>query len=346
MSEIDVRPLELADTAAADALILAHPRSSFFHRSRWSRVVERVFRHVPCHLGAWRGEELVGVLPLMESRGLLGGKNLLSVPYGVYGGPVGADEVVEHRLVAAAVRMADVAGVRHLELRYQYDPGPDLLGTQLYWTFLRDLPDDPAEVLKRMPKKARADARKARDTHGLELATGNWYVEDLYRLFVANKHSLGSPAMPPELFRVLIEEFGDELSVHLVRRDREPLAAVMAFHDRETLVAYYSGTAPGADRAFKASNFMYLALQEWAVERGFRVFDFGRSRADAGAFQFKKHQGFEPQPLFYRYHLVRDRRLPSFNPSNPKTAVLREGWKRLPNWLVPPLSRRLSRHLP
>ena len=35
-------------------------------------------------------------------------------------------------------------------------------------------------------------------------------------------------------------------------------------------------TMPGADRKLSASNFMYMALREWAVEKGFRRFDFGR----------------------------------------------------------------------
>ena len=120
----------------------------------------------------------------------------------------------------------------------------------------------------------------------------------------------------------------------------------MSFCFRDELLAYYSGTAPGADREFSASNFMYLALQEWAVRQGFSRFDFGRSRKDAGAFRFKQHQGFEPADLHYVYRLVRDRELPSLNPSNPKTRVLQENWRRLPAGLARRLSGPLARFLP
>jgi hypothetical protein len=197
-----------------------------------------------------------------------------------------------------------------------------------------------------MPKKARAEARKARTKFGLEMGEGEWYADDLARLFLENKHGLGSPSLPPRHFRALLESFPGEVFVHLVRRERMPLAAVMSLAFRDTLIAYYAGTAVGADRSFKASNFMYLALQEWAVRRGFRVFDFCRSRADSGAFAFKCHQGFEPRQLHYRYHLVRARRVPSFTPSNPKTQVLRATWARLPRWLVRRASNRLARYLP
>ena len=91
---------------------------------------------------------------------------------------------------------------------------------------------------------------------------------------------------------------------------------------------------------------MYLALQEWAVARGFKRFDFCRSRVDSGAYEFKRHQGFEPTQLHYRFHLVRHRHTPTFTPSNPRTAVLRSLWSRLPLWAARSLSERLARYLP
>src|SRR6185503_9718662 len=144
------------------------------------------------------------------------------------------------------------------------------------------------------------------------------YLDDLQRMFLANKHALGSPGLPGAHFRAILEQFERSVFVHLVRAGEKPLSAVMSFAHGDTLIAYYAGTQPGADRAFSASNFMYMALQEWAVERGF--------------------QGFEPRPLQYRYRLVRNRRPPSFNPSNPRTAILRNAWSRLPLWLAGALS--------
>lgn len=346
LGALEIRQSTPADDVRRDAFTTRHPKGTFFHQSGWGRVVAQVFGHPSVDLLAFREDELVGVLPLVMIRGLFGRKNLVSVPYGVYGGPLATDSEAEQALVAQAVRMADENRVGHLELRYLQDPGPELVGNELYWTFIRDLPEDPEEVLGRMPKKARAEARKARTRHGLELSEGVWYVDDLYRLFLRNKHALGSPALPPTMFQALLREFPGMVFVHLVRRDRDPLAAVMSFSWRDTLIAYYSGTVIGADRAYSASNFMYLALQEWAVRHGYRRFDFCRSRREAGAFKFKVHQGFEPQPLHYRYHLVQDRKVPSFNPSNPRTRVLQEAWKKLPLWLVRGVSNPLSRYLP
>ncbi|MCZ6598580.1 MAG: FemAB family PEP-CTERM system-associated protein [Planctomycetota bacterium] len=343
---VEVRPAAPADDERRDAFVIAHPDGSFFHRSAWRRVVERSFGHESRELHAWRGDELVGVLPLMLCRSVFSRRNLVSIPYAVYGGPVASDSDAEHALVETAVRLADTGRVGHLELRYRRDPGPDLIGSELYWTFVRDLPEKEEDVLASMPKKARAEARKARERHGLELSEGAWYVDDLYRFFARNKHGLGSPALPALHFQELLHQYGKDVRVHLVRRNREPLAAVMSFLDGDTLIAYYAGTDPGADGLYSASNFMYLALQEWAVRHGLKRFDFSRSRRDSGAFRFKKNQGLEPTPLHYRYHLVHGRRIPSFNPSNPRMRFLQELWIRMPSWFVRRLSNRLAAYLP
>ena len=345
-SDFEVRPGTPDHDLARDAFVRSHEHGSLFHLVAWERAVHSVFGNQQRDLLAFEGEELIGVLPLMYTPGFLGGKNLISVPYGVYGGPLGRDAEVEQALLTEATSIADREQIGHLELRYAWDPGSEMAGSSLYHTFIKDLPEKVEGVLAGMPKKARAAARKARKNHGLQLSEGVWYVEDLYRMFARNKHGLGSPSLPKKMFEAMVREFRGNVYIHMVRKGSEPLAAVMSFAYGDTLTAYYSGTEQDADRNYSASNFMYLALQEWAVERGFRVFDFGRSRVDSGAYKFKVHQGFEGRQLNYRYHLVRHRATPSFTPSNPKTQVMQSIWRQLPVWFVRRLSDVVSPYLP
>ena len=67
-----------------------------------------------------------------------------------------------------------------------------------------------------------------------------------------------------------------------------------------------------------------------ACERGYRVFDFGRSKIGTGSFAFKRNWGFEPRPLVYQYRLAAGHKLPDLSPLNPKFGVLIALWKRLP----------------
>ena len=240
---IEVRRATRDDAPAIDAWASRSDRATFFHRPVWSRAVEAQFRHGDRSLVALRGGDVVGALPLSLVRGLRGGRDLVSTPYGVYGGPAGDDADVERALFAAAEADAVSLGVGRLELRCLEERGLDLPTTDLHATFIKDLPEDPADVLKGMPKKARADARKARKSHGLTLHEGRWYAADLARLFHRNKRSLGSPALPDAWFGRLLDDLGDRVTVHAVKRDGETLSAVMSFLFRDQVLAYYSGTA-------------------------------------------------------------------------------------------------------
>jgi FemAB-related protein (PEP-CTERM system-associated) len=342
----EVRPSRPGDDEARDAFVRAHPRASFFHQAGWGRVVERVLGHERCDWIAVDGGRVTGVLPLMRAPRLVTRGALISLPYAVYGGAVGESAAIEQALVRAAIAQAERESAGRLELRCVDDPGLDLARSDLYATFVETLPFSVDAVLSGMPKKARAEARKAREKHGLRLREGIWYLDDLFRLFQRNKRALGSPGLPHRFFWWLHKEFGDAVRVHVVHRGSEPVAAVMSFVWRNEVAAYYSGTAEGADRSWSASNFMYMALREWSVEHGFRRFDFGRSRKGSGAFAFKEHQGFVPRDLNYRFHLVRDRHLPALTPSNPRTKILRDTWARLPLALTTRLSTPLARYLP
>ena len=341
-----VRAFRDEDERAWDAWLQKHERGTFYHRIGWKRIVEKTFGHDAHYRVAEVGGRIKGVLPLFLARSPFVGTNLISVPYAVYGGPLADDEETLRALTEDAKALGRELRVGCLELRYREDsPVDDAHLSQLYFTFIKELPDDPEDCLKQMPKKARAAARQGRDRHELELACGSWYLDDLYRLFHQNKRSLGSPGLPRDHFQALLDEFGDDCVVHVVRKDLRPVAAVMSFRFGDTFLPYYSGKTPESTQ-WNVDNFLYWQLMVDATQYGHRLFDFGRSRRDTGAFRFKEHQGFEAQPLHYRYHLIRKRTPPHFNPSNPKLNLPRKIWSRMPLWLAQKLSGPLSRYLP
>ena len=83
-----------------------------------------------------------------------------------------------------------------------------------------------------------------------------------------------------------------------------------------------------------------------SAEQGIQVFDFGRSKNDTGPYKFKKHWGFEPEPLHYEYHLVKATAVPEVNPLNPKYQLFIRAWKKLPlpvaNRIGPFLAKNLG----
>ena len=321
---------------------LETPRASFFHRAGWTRAVCEEFGHEDRSSSRSDGRVVGGCR--WHCAAVCAEEGAISTPYGVYGGPIGADGEAERALFDEAEREALALGVGRLELRCLEDPGLGLPESDLYATFIKDLGDDPASVLPGMPKKSRADARKARKTHGLELHEGRWYLPDLVRLFHRNKHSLGSPALPANYFQRLLDTFGDRATIHVVKKDGETLAAVMSFLFRDQVLAYHSGTAEGVDRAFKAASSC-----TWPCRSGPSITAIRSSTPlpqGSGALSFKERQGFEARDLHYSFRLVKDKGLPTFNPSNPRTKILQRTWSKLPFGVTRLLSGPASRFLP
>jgi len=343
---VELRLARPEDDPALEAFVDAAGGTVFQHPA-WRRAVQRAFGHEPVDLVALREGAVVGCLPMMRCRGLFGGEHLISSPYGVYGGPLAEDSKLRGLLIDAALGEARKRRVGRLELRSQ-EPleHPELVGSDLYVTFVKELPESAEAVLTTMKKDERRLVRRAADTHGLSVDVGPWFVGDLARLFHTSKQRLGSPGLPLRWFHCLQRELGASAPVHVVRREHEIVAASMSFVDGDALRMYYIGTTPEANRTYAATSFLIAELQKWALERGLQVFDLGRSRRDAGAVKFKRNQGFVPADLHYAYGLVRSKSVPRFTPSNPKTAVLRNSWSRLPGWACSRLSSRLARFLP
>jgi hypothetical protein len=261
---IEVRRAGAQDAAAWDAFVRRHPQASFFHLSGWNRAVNRVFGHAMRDLVALRGDEIVGVLPLMSCATPFLRRHLISTPYAVYGGPVACDQAAQSALLSAAAQLARQEGVGRVELRCEraLEQAPiELEASQLYATFVHPLPETADEVMKNLPKRARAEVRKAIDKHGLTLREGLWYLPDLERLFLSSKQGLGSPGLPRSWFEELAREFSCDTLVHCVHKDREVIAATMSFVFRDTLLFFYVGTDARANREYSATNFMVTRLQ-------------------------------------------------------------------------------------
>lgn len=341
-----VRTLSTADDPAYDDYVGRHPLATFFHCSGWRDQVVLHCGHRPHYLAVeGQAGALCGVLPLFLIRSPLLGRAFISVPYAVYGGVL-ADDVEGERLLIEAVRAAMLTtGARHAEFRYLHRPGVDLPTSDLYVTFLRDLPDHPDKCLEMIPRKSRASTRHARDKHGMELFEERTALDEFYELFVQNKRALGSPVFSRSYFQSLLDRFGERVLLHVVRCEGQVIAACVSFVHGGVLNPYYSGSVPGTER-LGSMNFLYWRLMEEGVKKGLTRFDFGRSRAGTGACNFKINMGFEPTPLPYQYLLAPGAKIPSVNPSNPRFDFVKNTWSRLPVSLVKRLGPRLMRYLP
>jgi FemAB-related protein (PEP-CTERM system-associated) len=324
---VQIRRLAAADRVRWDAFVEAHPAGTFFHLSAWQGLIEGAFRHRTHYLYAAAGEEMQGILPLVHIRSRLFGNALTSLPFCVYGGVLAANTNAQTALEDAARELAEDLGVDYLELRYRTPTNPDWPTKNLYVTFRRELDADPDKNLKSIPRKQRAMIRK-----GIEAGLQSELDTDIDRFYAAYSTSvrnLGTPVFARRYFQLLKHAFGPACEVLTVTHAGRAVASVMSFYFRDEVLPYYGGGTEAA-RDLKANDFMYWELMRRASERGVRVFDYGRSKVHSGSYHFKKHWGFEPEQLYYEYHLVKARAMPDISPVNPKYHYFIEAWKRLP----------------
>jgi FemAB-related protein (PEP-CTERM system-associated) len=325
------------------AFVAACPEATFFHRIEWKAVIEGVFGHRTHYLLAEEGGEVVGVLPLAETKSLLFGHRLASLPFCAYGGVAASHEDARHALIAAACALGRDLGVDHLELRHRVPQQPDWPRQDLYVTFRKPLAPAPEANLNAVPRKQRAMVRKGIKA-GLRSEIDTT-VERFFRLYADNVHRHGTPALPKTYFQALQQAFGPDCEVlTVVDPAGRPISSVLSFYFRDEVLPYYAGDDPSA-RELAANDFKYWELMRRACERGVRIFDYGRSKQGTGSYDFKRHWGFEPAPLHYEYCLYRGGAIPQHNPLNPKYRAFIALWRRLPRGLANALGPHIVRHL-
>jgi len=328
--------------AAWDAFVLAHPEGTFFHLSKWQSVLQRAFGHRTHYLIAERNGEVCGVLPLAEVRSLLFGHSLVSTPFCVYGGIVAADAPAFAALEKHACELATRLGVSHLEMRNRRRQHPGWPVKDLYVTFRKSINADSEANMLGIPRKQRAMVRKGIQKELRAEVDGS--VDRAYEMYSESLRNLGTPVFSPRYMRILKETFGEDCEVLTVMHGSEPVASVMSFLFRDEVLPYYGGGTHAA-RPVAGNDFMYWEVMERARQQGRAIFDYGRSKLGSGSFDFKKNWGFEPEPLYYEYFLVRAREMPNLSPTNPKYSLFIRMWQKLPVAVTRIVGPWLARHL-
>jgi FemAB-related protein (PEP-CTERM system-associated) len=341
-----VRAADLADPAERariETFVGKQPDAEPFHLPAWSQSVERGCGQPAHYLLAEDGQGIRGVLPLTEVRSPLFGSALVSAGFGVGGGILGdAPEV----LAEAAVDLARRIGVPSVELR----GGPIPAGWHgregTYAGFARDLPGGDEAILKAIPRKQRAEVRRAQ-TLGLDVRIGRseQNLADHYRVYSESVRNLGTPVFPRALFRAMLDGFGSQADILTVSKNGRPVASVLSFYFNGCVYPYWGGGTAEA-RALRANEHMYFELMRHAAARGCTRFDFGRSKVGTGAYAYKKNWGFEPRPLRYATFALDGAEPREINPLSPKYRLQVQLWQKLPlplaNLLGPWIARGLG----
>ncbi len=288
----------LSDPAEWDRFVEAAPGATFSHLHAWSEIAARVMRQEPRYLAAWGANGAIrGVLPLVRLRSFAFGERYVSVPFLNDGGPIGDGEAVA-ALRDYAIALTDGPS-GHLELRCREPLGGSSPSNRKV-TVLLNLPPDPDTLWTDLPSKVRSQVRRPQKA-GMTAAFGADQLPAFYDVWSRNMRDLGTPVLPRRFFESVANSFPERFIVGCVYKEGEPVAAGAGFLFREEFEITWASSLRSHSR--DAPNMLlYWAFMSRAIERGARVFNFGRCTPGESTHRFKMQWGGESVPLGWMVH--------------------------------------------
>lgn len=312
----------------------------------WLSVLEQGLSQQPYLLEVVAEGCTRGFLALAYLNTWLFGKFLVSLPYLNYGGIVAADAATGKLLLDKAVELAKSLNVRYLELRHEeaieHAEMTHRISSKVHLRLKLSVTSD--ELWKQIPSKARNQIRKGRKSDLKVYWGSEELLEDFYNVFSHNMRDLGTPVFPRCLFASILRQFPKRTELCVVRAGELAIAAGILVHGwGVTEVTSASSLRPFNHTC--ANMLLYWHLLERSVERGQKLFDFGRSSQDSSSHHFKTQWGAEPSPANWQYH-VRAGEVDAMRPHNPRYRLLIRTWQRLPVWVTRLLGPRVVRGIP
>lgn len=344
---LEIKRSAHCDRARWDGYVRAHPQGSFFHLSGWGEAARRAYGYETHYLTADRNGTLAGVLALTEARTPLLGASLVSTAFAVGGGPLADDGEAMAALLEAAAALGREKRVNYIECRSGFAAPGWREKTGLHANFDMPLAAGEAEAFAAVPRKRRADIRKALEAaqQGDLAIRHDGEPELFYRLYAQSLHRLGTPVFAKRFLDALLNEFTSQTEISIVEHLGKPAAALLSFYFKDAVLPYYVGATDEA-RECRAFDFLYWSVMRRAAAKGAARFDFGRSKIGDGAYHYKKLWGAEACSVSYRIKLINAPAMPDVTASNSKFAPFAKLWPHLPLGVANSLGPLLAPNFP
>jgi serine/alanine adding enzyme len=341
-----IRPWQPGDDRRWDDYVVSNPAGRSCHLTAWKRVIESSFGHQTCFLVS-EGDDggVEGVFPMVRLRSRLFGDFIVSVPYLNYGGACARDERVTRQLIEAGTRTAAALGVDHLEIRTETraDYGLQIKSSKV--SMRLDLAESSDLLWKGFSAKLRNQVKRAQQEAMTVRVGREEELDAFYQVFAANMRDLGTPVYGKRFFEAILRELPASTWICCVYLGQRPVAAGFLVGFRDMLEIPWASSLRQFNR-LSPNMLLYWSVLKFACERGYRVFDFGRSSPDSGPYRFKAQWGATQVPLHWHYWMRDGGSLPDLTPRNPRMRLAVRLWQHLPIAVTKLLGPSIVKNLP
>jgi FemAB-related protein (PEP-CTERM system-associated) len=333
-----------SDSAAWESFVVSHDKCVNYHRWAWKRVIEQAFGWRAFYLMAEEEGKIVGVLPLVWLKSKLFGSLLCSIPFFSEAGLVADTPAASELLLKESIRIAQDEKTEYIELRHRGESPVSWPAKTNKVTLECDVFPSAEENIQHLSTKMRTNVRRSLKLD-LEAEFGQReLLEDFYEVFCLKMRELGTPVYSRRFFAAILEHFPKESFVCRVRRRGEIVATGFLTGYRGTMEANWSAASPKAMN-LRPNMFLFWQMLCFAGQKGYRIFDFGRSSIDSGTYEFKQQWNTRVIPLHWNYWSATTDGVLELNPANPRYRAAIWAWQRLPlaitKWIGPPIARCL-----
>lgn len=208
-----------------------------------------------------------------------------------------------------------------------------------YYTFLLDTTIDIESVWnEKLKAKTRNQIRKG-EKNNFEIKFGHIELLDkFYSVISRCWRDLGTPVHSYQFFKLILERFGDRVSIIVLFDKGIPISSALLFKINGVLSHPFAGTI-NKYKPSSANNVLYWNIIKHACENEINIFDMGRSRLNQGTYHFKKSWGGEVQNIYYYYFMNVNGNIPAYDSSFYKIAT--NMWKFMPLQLANKIGPRL-----
>jgi FemAB-related protein (PEP-CTERM system-associated) len=378
-----IRLCQKEDEKRWDRYVIDSDVSHCYHLIGWRNVIEKTFGHKTYYLMATEGppetntickispvnstnstnpinpinpsnpsnpknpsNRIVGILPLVRLKSLLFGNFMVSCPYFNYGGICANNDEVREQLLKEAVDITEREGGKHIELRHTNHILNGLPARTAKVSMRLRLSQNPEELWDSFSSKLRSQIRRPTKEGMYSRFGREEELDNFYTIFATNMRDLGTPVYSKAFFKNILVEFPEVTWIcTLYTKEGIPVGSGFLVGFKDMLEIPWASSIRNYNH-LSPNMLLYWNVLKSACEKGYKVFDFGRSTPGEGTYKFKEQWGAKPVQLYWHYWLKNGGPLPELNPDNPKYRLAIRIWQKLPVELTRFIGPRIIKNLP
>jgi FemAB-related protein (PEP-CTERM system-associated) len=271
---------------------------------------------------------------------------MVSLPYFNYGGVCADNGEARDQLLKEAIGIAGEEKSEHIELRHteELDIGLPVKTSKVCMKL--GLPEKSEDLWKSFSSKLRSQIRRP-EKEGMQTRVGKEEeLSTFYDVFSKNMRDLGTPVYSKKFFSNVLTRFPETSWICSVyTKDAKPVASGFLVSFKDRLEVPWASSLREYN-SYSPNMLLYWNILKFACEKGYKLFDFGRSTIGEGTFKFKEQWGSKPLQLYWHYWLKKGGPLPELNPNNPKYRLAIRTWQKLPVTLTKLIGPIIVKNLP